>query len=367
MPVPTLLSLDARDRYPACLCLDWQAALRAPETLELSLILHFGSQWELLLSGRVKLSLRGGRLHLYGDRSPDGQPIFPTVCRLDSGAQLHWSPVATTEEPEAAWSGIFQLTSGEQALLGTSEVLPLGPWLDRESLAARVTVAAADLVLTSAEGLWLPTITPNQHAVLERRLARFLAQKRLAPDLSRMQRQATVQPAQAPKPDLEAEEQLQAHLQAAIAHPDADLLTLATLAGLEAATELAGGQLRGADLRGLDLSSVDLSRANLRGADLSDADLSEANLRGARLGGADLSGALLSRADLRDCDLHRASLALANLGGADLRGANLLAANLSNANWSHTQVAGAQFDRNTGLTAELQESFLAQGAQLLSV
>jgi len=361
MPSPTSLSLDARDRYPACLRLAWHAASVAADTLNLAASFHFGNQWELLLDGRVKLALRGVALHLYGDGA--WQPTTPDTCALDSGARLQIAPLPAP----GLWSCHLRLLSGEPALLGASDRLPLGQWQGEPAFALEATVAAADLAIVSAEGLWPHAIAPNQHAILERRLALFLARERLAPYLSRMQYHAIASHIAAPSAaSNDSEAKLRAHLQAVLEQSDANLLVLAHLADLDPATDLAGGNLRGADLRGLDLSGADLSGANLRGADLSDADLSEANLQRACLGGADLSGAFLSNADLRDSDLHRASLALANLGGADLRGANLLAANLSNASWSNTLVAGAQIDSQAGLADDVQASLLERGAQLVA-
>ncbi len=360
MQSPTSVSFAARDRYPACLRLAGQATPVATAALALQLTLHFGSQWESLLDGRVRFALRGLCLHFQGDG--DWQPELARDFNLDSGAHLQ----AIASDSPALWSCQISLVSGEQALAGSSELLTLGQWQAGSTLSVAATAAPADVAIAAAEGLWPHDITPNQHAALERRLAVFLAREYLAPYLSRMQHQTEASSAPAPNPPAAASlDDLRTHLQAVLAEPSASLLALVELAGLAPATDLAGGNLRGADLRGLDLSGADLSRANLRGADLSDADLSDADLRGARLGGADLSGAFLSNADLRGCDLHRASLALANLGGADLREANLLAANLSNTSWSNTRVTGAQFDRNPGLTAELQASLVERGAQLV--
>jgi uncharacterized protein YjbI with pentapeptide repeats len=158
---------------------------------------------------------------------------------------------------------------------------------------------------------------------------------------------------------------------------DADLfradLNSAGLSGADLSdADLRGANLSGADLSGADLSGADLFRAdlgganlsgaNLRSADLKSADLSRADLMGADLMGADLRSADLRSADLSDADLSRANLMGANLSDANLSGANLSGANLIGANLSKTEVDGARFSSNLGISESMKQDLIKQGA-----
>jgi DNA-binding Xre family transcriptional regulator len=136
--------------------------------------------------------------------------------------------------------------------------------------------------------------------------------------------------------------------------------------------EIVTNRIRGRDLSSADLSDADLTNAyligaNLSGADLSGADLILAYLSDADLSDADLSGAYLSDADLSGAYLSRAYLSGANLSGANLSGVNLSGADLSGADLSDADLSGiqvemARFRNNLGITEQVKQDLIKQGA-----
>jgi uncharacterized protein YjbI with pentapeptide repeats len=372
----TLLQLETQNHYPACLGMELtlqpvQSDSPDSHSVELYLTLEFDEQWQLLLGGRVKFGIKGGELHLELDSSTRvvGQfddplplpssdlPSLRVTVRSPSATALVWAFTVEGSEPIlkgaiASWK------------LATLE-MPEKP----ERLTARFVVGQTDVSLTDAEGLWKHDISPNKHAILERKLARSLWEHRLKPYLSTAQLSyRALEPNPEANPTHEEAilrlPELQPIIDRLSAANTDNFLELAAIANLDPTRDFAGGNLLAANLSGLDFSGANLSQANFRGADLSDADLSEADLSGAKLRGADLSGAYLGNANLSNADLLRASLALANLGGANLSGANLSEANLSSANLGHANVEGATFGQNPGLTEELKLHLQQRGAMI---
>ena len=218
--------------------------------------------------------------------------------------------------------------------LGTVELTGKPAFID-----ATFTVSASQLQITGTEGLWSHHISPNQLAVLERKIALVLLKSKLQPYLSRVLWRSDTQVQLQPHPPSNSDSSQILDIIARIAKAETDdFLELATLAGLNPTEDFVGAKLLGINLNGADLSGANWRRVYLRGADLCDIDLSSADLNEASLGGADLSGAYLSDADLGGANLRRASLALANLSGAYLAGADLSEVNLSNANLSDTNL-----------------------------
>lgn len=375
-PSPATPQIVVKNRYPDYLAMSLAAVPLANAgplaasldpavlpTLGLQLTLQFGYHWEVQANHRAQFGLTGGVLTLEvedGELSPAltiaADADMPIVVRqvIDGPQTYEWRLVSRAD-----------LT----VLNGTIAVLALGQ-LHPHSRDCRVlmtfTVSAPDIHLTDAEGLWRHDISPNKHAVLERKLVWTLVEPRFHPYLSQAEvtyrLDQTVATTLVPPP-LEASLQtIQPVIDAIMAAESDRLPDLAQLADLDLMRDFAGGNLRGTNLSGIDLSGAHLDRVNLRGADLSDADLSDASLRDAKLSGADLSGAYLSNADLRHTDLHRASLALATLSGANLEGANLQEANLSSTHLSHANVKQAIFGHNPGLTLESEQSLRDRGA-----
>ncbi|WP_448561259.1 pentapeptide repeat-containing protein [Trichothermofontia sp.] len=335
-------------------------------TLDLQITLQFGHHWEVQADHRAQFGLTGGRLTLEVDQgelssaltvvADSAMPIV--VRRVSDGLPTYaWQLVSTAD---------FTVLNDTIASLSLGHLQPHSP--DCRVLIT-LTVSAPDIHLTDAEGLWRHDISPNKHAVLERKLVWSLVEPRFHPYLSWAE--MTYRPAQpSPKtlipmpsmPSAASLQTIQPVIDTIMAAESDRLPDLAKLAGLDMMHDFAGGNLQGTNLSGLDLSGANLSRVNLRGADLSDADLSEATLRDAKLSGADLSGAYLSNADLRHTDFHRASLALATLSGANLEGANLREANLSSTHLGHANVKQAIFGHNPGLTIDSEQSLRERGA-----
>lgn len=408
------------NRYPDSLYLELVATTAPPQetarrAIDLYLSLTFNEQWESIGAGRIRFGFKGGELKINLENG-----VLPTESR-DSGDSVELSLSQTLPQSSTAcqvfsegtahapvwlWQGTSSTSvlqgSLQQTKLGTVQVTGEPCQID-----AVFTVSAAQVYLTGAEGLWPHHISPNQLAILERKLVLFLLRSRLQPYLSRvvwyyddqqglLGLSPTDSAEQASDPSPSDSEELTAldnAIQQIIAAKTDNFFELAAMVGLNPVADFAGAKLLGVSLQGADLSGANLRRAYLRGADLSDADLSGADLQGASLGGADLSGAYLSDADLSGADLHRASLVLANLSGAQLSGTNFSEANLSNANlsdtnlkeanlvgadlnrasfllanlsgtaWSNAHTEETRFSRNSGLSEQQKQELKRQGAQ----
>ena len=360
-PLFTMPLLESQNKYPNCLSMKLEAipvhsgGNNTPE-LDLYLTLEFNEQWESLLGGRIKFGLKGGELklkHEGGEFSLASGEFSDAFCQV------------TTKDlkQDAVW--VFQANPGEPILQGLVNQVKLGTYKLSDKhcrFEANFEVSPSDLSVRDAEGLWRHDISPNQLAVIDRKLVVLLCGSKFKPYLSQAQLCYDCFPSFSSRDNSPNLKQLQELIQQISETKTNDFLELAKIAALDVTMDFAGGNLLGANLSKIDLSGANLCRCNLRGADLTDADLSEANLSGAILSGADLSGAYLENADLSYTDLHRASLALANLGGADLCGANLRDTNLSSANLSGAKVNSARFANNLGLSQELKQNLSQRGA-----
>jgi uncharacterized protein YjbI with pentapeptide repeats len=418
-PLSTLYPLESENKCPDALWMQLEGLPVEPgstetQQIDLYLSVNFNAHWEPLLGGRVKFGLTGGKLRLklengemplatrelsglfdlcfqdvkqqqqdienqsrvetaVGESKPGVQdkPATEKTTKQIAQSQLTSCQVST-EGSEANPTWLFGVKTGKPILKGLLKKAKLGtlnvtgqPW----RVEATFEVSGPDVHLTDAEDLWHHDISPNKHAVLERKLILFLLETKLKPYLSRVQLRdessiaspslvETGQEAIAPQ----TIQQLQDLIQRISQAKTNNFLELAEIAGLNPVKDFAGGNLLGTSLSGLDFSGANLCRANLRGAELDDADLSEANLSETNLGGADLSGAYLANTDLSYTDLHRASLALANLSGANLTGANLSEANLSNTNLSSATVKDTRFGNNPGISEEEKLKLKQRGA-----
>ena len=351
--------LESQNPYPQAvtLTIDLQPTPNG-EAWGIRAIFDQQEQWLSLLSGRIKLVIRGGILRLQGQGgmltlNPDLPP---------SVHQLHCSP------SEGRWqinfSGDF-----EPFVFGLGSLSPTtspNPWQ------ATFTITPADLAIADSQGLWPPDLFPNQLAIADRLIAHFLVHDWFPPVLSWHQWAIdplpTWQPlhTQADVDILRKKEMILGDRLQLIAHaPTADLLTLAQLVGLDPQRDLAGGKFVGANLSGIDLSGANLANSNFRGAILTDGDLSGANLANSNFRGADLSGAYLENANLTKADFRKSSLALANLIGADLTEANLQSTTLHSANLSAANVHQTQLGDNPGLTVDQQTVLIENGAKLM--
>ncbi|MBD2580545.1 pentapeptide repeat-containing protein [Oscillatoria sp. FACHB-1406] len=355
------MQVAIKNRYPDCLEIALRGIPSGSTAILLSLTAAWGEQWEPLLGGRVKFGLKGGQLQVSCE---DGASLSERVSDVSESERASELPslrvlAETPAQNERLWR--FVERKG-QILKGVAklEAIALTSSEQLEGLKVLFSVEPADIAIAQTAELWKHDITPNQHAVLERAIAKFLQHYRLSPYLSLSP--PAEQSQSAPTDETKALEALQQTIVEFSAGKTDNFLELAAIANLAPARDLSGGDLMATDLNGLDFSGTILDRVNLRGANLNDTDFSEASLKAARLMGADLSGAYLGNANLREANLHRASLALANLGGADASGANFQEVNLSNTNLAGVKVDKAIFGQNPGLTEDTKKSLLARGA-----
>jgi hypothetical protein len=356
--------LESHHQSSDSLAADWQLipVKDTPNQFELYLNLEFGQPRREILNGQAKLALRAAKLELELQEAtflPVNTLNCPLIHPIDQifSLQPRWE---IRHEPESKF------------LQGQQTKINLGLIESQQGSAiviARVIVQAADLMLIEIEGLWRHDITPNKHAVLERKLAHFLQKTTFYPYVSQVvfaeensNWQPLPQKARTKENQATAITNLNNLIQLIYQTPSDNFLELLAIAGLNPLTDLAGGDLTATNLSGINLNSANLKEVNLRGADLTDTDLSEANLQYAKLNGADLSGAYLEGANLSYASLQSASLALANLIGVNLVGANLTATNLQNASLAQVQVTNAIFQNNIGLTADLQQQLQLKGA-----
>ena len=358
---PTLQRHSFYNPYPRCVFL--QLTSKTSDTSQEELILdlncYFNEQEKSLLNGQIKFGLKGGKLNLKVEEATiiehqfNGNILFKLIESYDHCAVWHLTPQ----------TGNSIIKFGHKAPLATLTNLQAST-----TVTLSYTVNLVDISITDITGLWRHDIHPNKHSILERKLAQFLWQERLSPELSLIELTANGlgegQKIDHPKTDIEPQHLAQLHqlIDQIYEVKTNDLLALANLTALDPQQDLAGGNFVACELSGIELSGANLTQSNFRGANLTDADLSEAVLSYARFSGADLSGVYLGNSNLQQADFYRSSLALANLIGADLRGANLEDVNLSQTNLSGANVTGAKFGNNEGMTPELQASLEARGA-----
>ncbi|QHV00866.1 pentapeptide repeat-containing protein [Synechocystis sp. CACIAM 05] len=323
--------------------------------LALTLTPKADGQWLSLLGGKLRFWLRGLGLTVQaeGATTDHGQKFFN---------------VGEIIFPSEAVSP--QTVNVELALTGQ--------WA---RLQAEVKAEARQVVIAETQGLWPPDLSPNQLAIADRLLAKFLAEVYLMPALCWGQwllsksgdsdLQIPWQPLHGnsesnTSPSSAIARPLGDRLQLIIDSPQLDCLALGKLVGLDPQRDLAGGKFVGANLNSIDLSNGQLMDSNFRGAILTDSDLSNADLRRSNFRGADLSGAYLEGANLSQVDFRKSSLALATLIGTDLREADLRGATLQNVNFSGAKVENLSFGDNPGLAPSQEAWLLENGAQLAS-
>lgn len=371
--MPDIHLLEIQNPYANGILVDLEARVKAEdaETPRISLVVNLSlqEQWLNLASGRLKFALKIGQFNLKiqgGDFMPAPLPNGLTLL-ASLPSEFRWQMLPA---PGQGWLKL----SSQRVELGNL-ALSSTPC----HIIATLTLDPIALVITDAEGLWRPDLSPNKHGIIERLLAQFLVKQVFPPALSWIQlslgqlaiwedlyqdyRQGQ---SAGQNPSAAHWRALLQQIEQIYQATTENLHDLAHLAGLDPQCNLAGGKFVGASLQGIELHRSYLSRTNFRGAILTDADLSEADLSFANLSGADLSGAYLEGANLRGADCHRSSLALGNLIGADLSEANLVGTALQNANLTSAIVTNTRFGDNPGMTASLQASLRARGAKFVS-
>lgn len=359
------------------------------QQLDLYLSLSFAIPKESFGEAHSSVELNSGQLelHLTNGKLLDASSLETPECIAQ---YIPTDPVA-----HPIWRFSPKVTAHLHGRLDKTYLATVELHGDNPKIALEFKVSAEDVQITHPEGLWPHSITPNQLAVIERKVALLLSEIKLQPYLSRAiweveaSHLPQILPADSDTPHMA---QVRVAIRSLLTASTNNFLELAALANLDVTQDFSGAHLLGVDLSNLDLTGVNLKNAYLRGANLNDTDLSEADLSGANLGGADLSGAYLSNANLYQADLHRASFALANLSGASLQEANLSEANLAQANLSdtdlseanlthadltgarltlanltNTQFTGAKVERShfqatTGLTEAMKRELMQRGA-----
>ncbi|MCU0518461.1 MAG: pentapeptide repeat-containing protein [Oscillatoria sp. Prado101] len=326
------------------------------ELIDLYLTLHFDEAWQPLMGGRFKFGLTGGQLKLTlenGQMPEQSRQLNGNVQLFDENSTA-CQVTASGTEVEPCWVFALKPLASPPVLKAEIKNFKLGT-LQVTGMPCQVRgvfeVPPACVRLTGVEGLWPHDISPNKHAVLERKLAISIEELQLKPNLSRavvlQYNSLSVSPhwsSYHTEESAVSSPELEALIQQVLRAKTDDFVELANIAGLNPLSDFAAANLQGTNLNGANLAGANLAGANLRGALLNDADLSEANLSEAKCAGADLSGALLSDANLEGADLHRCALALVSLSGANLKGANFREANLSNANLSDADLTDANLE-----------------------
>ena len=319
---------------------------------DLYLSLKFTPQWQNLGKGRLQLSLLGGTLRLRLDQSQ--------MMHVISQPHPGWDLIASESHGELVWL----VKSQQQQLCQKCKLGTFAITVEDYQITASFTAIPETISLNAIEGLWPHNLSPNKHAILDRKLALCLYKNILFGKISVVnkenQSQQFIPPELTPETLIEIEKLID-DVYGAKTDNFTDLMALFDLNPL---IDLAGGNFLATRLNGIELSGANLSLTQWRGADLTDADLSEADLSDASLAGADISGAYLGNANLQRANLHRASLALANLIGANLSNANLKETNLTKTNFSGAIVSGTILQHNLGLSEGDKQSLLQRGAIL---
>ena len=356
--------LESYHQCADCLACEWRLVpvKDTNNQFELYLNLQFDQQLVEILNGKVKFALRSAKLEL------DLQKAILLIVNEPNSDLIR--PLNNVFSRQPQWEIRHQADS--QFLQGEEINIKLGVIESQNEsgiVIAKVVTTPADIVLTDIEGLWQHDITPNKHAILERKLAQFLQQTQFNPYACQIVFADHNSDWESFPTKIETNEEeensileLKNLIQQIYQTSTDNLLELANIASLNPFIDLAGGNLTATNLSSLNLNGANLQAVNLRGADLTDTDLSEANLQYAKLSGADLSGAYLEGANLSYANLQSASLALANLIGVNLIGANLTRTNLQNTTLAQAQVKDAIFKDNQGLTTDLQQELQVEGA-----
>ncbi|BAQ64266.1 pentapeptide repeat-containing protein [Geminocystis sp. NIES-3709] len=356
--------LESHNQCPDCVLMELRVIPKENTThqFDLYLNLKFNQQEEEILDGKVKFSLRSSQLILGLNNI-----ILVEKNQINSSSIQVFDSVFSAQP---TW--IINHTPEQKFLQDNLSNIKLGVLEIQDSiyeLTAQISAKKADIFLTDIEGLWLHDITPNKHAVLERKLAQFIDKIYLKPYISKavFKSKENINDSSLSyknQENLFTEESklLKKIIQFIYQTQKDNFMELAEIAGLHPLSDFAGGDLTGVNLSGLNLSGSNFSYANLRGADLTDTDFSEANLKYIKLNGADLSGAYLEGTNLQNASLQNASLALANVIGANLSYANLTNTNLQNTSLGKTNVKNAVFSSNLGLDEEKKQELIKDGA-----
>lgn len=318
------------------------------DQFELYLSLQFTPQWQPVGTGRLQLSLQGGNLRLKFDNAQ--------IVKIISQPQPGWELILSESPVDLVWLVKSLPSSPSKSLLATFTTTTA----DYQTRAT-FTPTPAGISFKAIEGLWRHDLSPNKHALLDRKLALCLYKQILFDQIYAVNKTNPAQAFNLPKVTPEILTQLKDVINLVYNAQTDNFTELMAMVALNPLVDLAGGNFLATNMNGIQLNSANLSQTNWRGADLTDADLSETDLSYANFAGADLSGAYFGNANLQHANLHRASLALANLIGANLSYANLSETNLTQTNFSGASLDGAIFQHNLGLSSELKQYLQKKG------
>ena len=200
------------------------------QQINLYLTLLFNEQRELLIDGRIKFGLKGGKLklklingeipwessrlaglvelsiekqtqHPQGMEHPSGTKVFLTeskpVVKVNSPANQTAGKTETFQrsvcqvtiqgsQENPAW--IFEVEKGKPVLKGLLKsvlLATLNVTAKPCCIEATFEVSPRDVYVTEAEGLWPKNISKKRSAVIERAIARRFLERKLKPYLSR--------------------------------------------------------------------------------------------------------------------------------------------------------------------------------------
>lgn len=352
--------LESHNQCPDCVFMDLQVIPKPDHNRQFDLYLNlkYHQQPEEILEGKVKFSLRSSQLVLSLNNL-----VFVEKNTIDSDV-INIANSVFSNQPTWIIKNNESSIQISQLKLGTIEIEE-SPY----QLTAEIIGDKKEIILKDIEGLWLHDISPNKHAILERKVADFIEKIYLKPYISKTIFTSEDYKKISKSENIDKEilikkesDLLKKTIQNIYQNSQENFLELAKIAELNPLSDFAGGNLTGVNLSTLNLSSSNFSYANLRGADLTDVDFSEANLSHVKLSGADLSGAYLEGTNLENANLQNASLALANVIGANLNNANLTNTNLQNTTLGQTNVKNAVFSGNLGLSEEKKQELLKDGA-----
>ena len=148
------------------------------EQIDLYLTVKFSEQWEQLNEGWIKFGLRGGQLKLTLSNG-----IIPPHQRQLNSPQI--TALGTDTNP--LWE--FKTGIRQPVLQGFIDKIKLGT-VTVEALPCHIqatfTVSPQDISITDNQALWLPDISRNKMAVLERLTILRILEPKLQPYLSQV-------------------------------------------------------------------------------------------------------------------------------------------------------------------------------------
>ncbi|MBL1211316.1 hypothetical protein [Geminocystis sp. GBBB08] len=171
--------LESHNQCPNCLLIELQIIPKTDtdNQFELYINLKYNQQEEEVLEGKVKFGLRSSKLSfnlnnlIFVEKSSLNSPLITLIDNAFSSQPI-W-------EIRHSLDNKFLQDELTNIKLGVIEVKGY-PY----QLTAQVLAKTVDIFFTDIEGLWFHDISPNKHAILERKLAKFIENTQFQPYLS---------------------------------------------------------------------------------------------------------------------------------------------------------------------------------------